>query len=445
MSLPWLTAMASRSRASEADDAAPLDRPPTRTAFLFMPNGVNPKKWKPPIIEGSDQFELTPMLRSLGNVRDDMILLENLHHPGLNTRNGHWPKVPAFLSGGFVLRTSGNDMDTTFASCDQAIAAKIGHQTPLPSLELGVDTAYTGVDNVGGGFSRIYGSHIAWRDRHTPIPNEIVPQLAFDRLFRGRRTAPVSGLRVRDPAVAESLRGDTQSVLDAVLGDAATLRDSLGSEDRAKVEEYLQSVRDVERRIEASLRPQRRWINEGLAGMVRPGPGIPEHHPEHVRLMLDILVLAFWTDSTRVATFMMGNAQTGRTFSFIDKVTASFHGISHHRDEPSNLRQYEAIGTWHVEQVAYLIEKMKSLREGDGTLLDHSMVMFGSTLRDGNRHETEDLPLLLFGRGGGAVRPGRRITMPEKSRLCNLYVAMMGAMGVPVDSFNTSDGAVDLS
>ncbi|EMI25490.1 DUF1552 domain-containing protein [Rhodopirellula europaea] len=452
LSLPWLHAMAGESPDNSPPDVdangkvKPLDRPPVRTAFLFMPNGVNPTNWTPPEIENSDQFELTPMLKPLADVRDEIVLLENLHHPNLNMRNGHWPKVPAFLSGGFVLRTSGRDMDTGSMSADQFIASKIGSQTPLPSLELGVDSAYTGVDNVGGGFTRIYGSHIAWRDRNTPLPNEIVPQLAFDRLFRGGAASPpVSGLNLHDPKVAKSLQRDTTSVLDIVLEDARGLSRQLGSEDRAKLDEYLQSVRSVEQRIEASMKPQRRWINEGKIDVPRPGPGLPEQHIEHVRLMMDIMVLAFWTDSTRVATFMMGNAQTGRNFSFIDGVNSSFHGISHHRNEPDRIVEYERIGTWHVEQYAYLIDRMRSLKEGDSTLLDNSMVMFGSTIRDGNKHDIENLPLLLAGRGGGVVRTGRRLVAPEKSRLCNLYVSMFNAMGIDAEQFGTSDGKVDLS
>ncbi len=279
LGLPWLNAMATESQAvapENAGEAKPLDRPPVRTAFLFMPNGVNDPNWSPRIVAddkrddkkvfSTEQFELSPMLRSLESVRDEVLFLENLHHPNLNMRNGHWPKVPAFLSGGFVLRTSGQDIDSGNVSCDQWIASKIGNETPLPSFELGVDSAYTGVDVVGGGFTRIYGSHIAWRDRHTPVPNEIVPQLAFDRLFRGGKSAaPVSGLNLNDPAVTKSLQRDQTSLLDAVRSDASDLVRKLGREDRQKLDEYLESVRSVERRIEATMRPQRRWINEGRA------------------------------------------------------------------------------------------------------------------------------------------------------------------------------------
>ncbi len=440
MALPWLSAMTGSARGSER-----LAKPPVRSVFLFMPNGVNPKNWTPKRVPDSDQFELTPMLSPLKGIKDEVILLENFHHPNLNTKNGHWPKVPAFLSGGHVLQTSGRDMDTGNVSCDQLMASKIGDRTPLPSFELGVDAAYTGVDNVGGGFTRIYGSHIAWRDRHTPVPKEIIPQLAFDRLFRGATGPTLSGINPHQLAVIESLRRDDTSVLDLVRDDAKSLERKLGHDDRTKLDEYLESVRSIEKRIESSMRPQQRWINEGRFDVSRPAAGIPEQHLQHVRLMLDIMVLAFWTDTTRISTFMFGNAQTGRNFSFIDGVKGSYHGLSHHRNEAKTLAQYEKIGTWHIEQLAYVIDRMHSLREGESTLLDNSMVFFGSTIRDGNKHDTEDLPLILAGGGGGTIRTGRRLTVAPRTPLCNLYIAMMQRMGVGVDTFGTSTGVVDLS
>lgn len=437
LALPLLEAMIPHARANQS-----LEKPPVRSAFLFMPNGVRPDHWTPP--GHGEEYELTPMLKSLANVKDDYLLLENLWNKNTVGRNGHWPKVPAFLSGGYVVRTSGRDMDTGGTSVDQLMADEIGNRTPLPSLELGVDEAYTGVDNIGGGFTRIYGSHIAWRDPHTPVPKEIIPQLAFDRLFRGSRGTPVvSGFTTQHPAVAKSLARDDLSVLDTVLEDAKSLKRKVGTNDRTKLDEYLESVRSVERRLENTLKPQKRWINEGRLDVPRPGPGIPETHKEHVRLMLDILILAFWTDSTRIATFMFGNAQTGRNFSFLTGVSGSFHSISHHRNKPDKLTQYETIGTWHIEQFAYFLERMKSLDEAGTSLLDNSMVFFGSTLKDGNRHDPHDLPLILAGRGGGSVRPGRRIRYKRDTPLCNLYLSMLERMGIQRDRFGDSTGHLD--
>ncbi|MFV0444882.1 MAG: DUF1552 domain-containing protein [Planctomycetaceae bacterium] len=439
LALPFLEAMVPALPAA----AGQLDAPPLRAAFLFKPNGVRPDHWTPP---GDDEHfgDLPPMLRSLEKVRKNVLLLENLWNEKSVGRNGHWPKVPVFLSGGFVVRTAGRDLDVGGISIDQVIADKIGHKTSLPSIELGVDEAYTGVDNTGGGFSRIYGSHIAWRDPHTPVPKEIVPRLAFDRLFRTGPAAPVvSGFTTKQPAVTEALARDDTSVLDLVRDEANSLKRKVGATDRGKLDEYLESIRSIERRIETSMQPQQRWINVGRFDVPRPGPGIPESHPEHVRLMLDILMLSFWSDSTRVGTFMFGNAQTGRNFNFLDGVNGSYHGLSHHRNEEKILSQYTKIGTWHVEQVAYLLEKMQSLDEGGTSLLDNSIVLFGSTIRDGNRHDEKNLPLFLAGKGQGAIRTDRRLRAPQDTPLCNLYLQLLDHFGIELEKFGDSTGRIE--
>ena len=411
-------------------------------AFLFMPNGVRPDHWTPPG-DGED-YEITPHLKPVERHRSEFTLLENLWHENTTGRNGHWPKVPAWLSGGFVERSAaGPDLNTGATSVDQVVARELGTLTPLPSLELGTDSPRSGIDNIGGGFARVLGSYISWRDPHTPVAKEIVPQLAFDRLFRTSSAPAISGANPDHPSVLQSLQRDDRSVLDLVLEDAKSLRSQGSARDRVKLDEYLESVRSVERRIEASLKPQRRWINEGKFEVARPGPGIPESHLEHVRLMLDILILAFWTDTTRVATFMMGDAQSSRDFSFLDGVKGSFHGISHHRNLPEKRAQYEAIVNWHVEQLDYLLGRMRSLDEGGSSLLDNSMVMFGSSLKDGNRHDNENLPLILAGRAKGKLAPGRRVRFAEKTPLCNLYLTMLHHMGLEQDSFGDSTGLLE--
>ena len=201
LALPWLEAMA-----HGADQA--LAKPPVRSAFLFMPNGVVPDHWTP---AGDDEsFELTPYLKSLSNVKDDITLIENLWHEQTTGRNGHWPKVPAWLSGGYVVRSTGQRLDTGGVSIDQVMARHIGAHTPLPSLELGIDAPRTGVDGIGGGFARIYGSYISWRDRNIPVAREIIPQLAFDRLFRTRSAPVISGVDPNHPAIRSSLIRDDQ-------------------------------------------------------------------------------------------------------------------------------------------------------------------------------------------------------------------------------------------
>ncbi len=431
LSLPWLELMA----------ADKLAEPPLRAAFLFMPNGVRPDYWTP-AGEG-EQYEITPHLKPLERFKDDFLLLENLWNKNSVGRNGHWPKDPIWLSGGYVQRTTGSDLDVGAISLDQKIAQHLGTLTPLPTLELGIDSPRSGIDTAGGGFARIYGSFISWRDAHTPVPKEIVPQLAFDRLFRNPGPSVTAGLDPSSPAVMKSLQRDDTSILDLVLDEAKSLRRKGSAADRTKLDEYFESVRSVEQRMEAALRPQKRWINQGKLPMERPGPGIPATHQEHVRLMLDIMVLSFWTDSTRVATFMFGDAQTQQDYSFLPGVKGGFHSLSHHLNEEEKRTQYEKVVTWHSEQLAYFLGKVKSIDEGGRSMLDSSMILYGSTLKDGNRHDPENLPLLLAGRGKGTLRPGRRLRAPALTPICNLHLSLLHRFGIQDEAFGDSTGLLD--
>ncbi|MEX2262232.1 MAG: DUF1552 domain-containing protein [Bryobacteraceae bacterium] len=438
LSLPWLEAMSS---AAPATAQPKLSEPPLRMAFLFMPNGVRPDYWTPP--GDGDDYEITPHLKPLAELRSDFILLENLWHKNTVGRNGHWPKVPAWLSGGYVQRSTGRDLDTGGTSVDQIAARHIGGLTSLPTFELGIDAPRSGIDNIGGGFARIYGSFLSWRDPHTPVAKEIVPQLAFDRLFRNAPAPVVSGLDPSHPSILTSLQRDDASVLDLVLEDAKSVRRRASSADQVKLDEYFESVRSVERRLEAALRPQKRWINQGKLPMDRPAPGTPATHREHVRLMLDILILAFWTDTTRIATFMFGDAQSSQNYSWLPGVNGSWHSISHHLNETGKREQYERIIDWNIEQMAYFLNRVKSLDEGGSSLLDNSMILFGSSLKDGNRHDPENLPLILAGRGKGTLRPGRRLRAAPKTPLCNLHLALLHRMGVMEKSFGDSTGPLE--
>ncbi|MCM8535356.1 MAG: DUF1552 domain-containing protein [Lentisphaeraceae bacterium] len=438
MALPWLESMSSVYGADK------LSKPPVRTAFMFMPNGVWPKDWTP---KGSgEKYNVnTPFLSHLRNVKDDFILMENLWNKKTVGRNGHWPKVPAFLGGGFVVRTTGRNMDVGQASLDQELAKHIGHKTPLPSLELSVDEPRTGIDNAGGGFARIYGNHISWRDTHTPVASERIPLMAFNRLFKSGPMPQIPGMKPNSPAMKRSMAYDDSSILDLVRDDAKSLQRKISINDREKVDEYFESVRAVERQIQNSMTPQKRWVNEGRFELTKPEAGIPKDHETHLRLMLDIMLLAFWTDSTRISSFMFGNAQSGKNYSFLPGVKGSFHGLSHHREDPKVLKQYNQIIHFHMKQVAYVLEKMKSMNEGGSSLLDNSMVLFGSTIKDGNKHHERDLPIILAGKGGGAIRSGRRITSAKETPLCNLYMSMSDIMGVKQKAFGDSTGKIDLT
>ena len=431
LALPWLEALAPAAGVN----GGRLAEPPLRTAFLFMPCGVVPEQWHPP--GAGEEYEITPHLEAFRPLKDEFLLLQNLWNANAVGRNGHWAKVPAWLSGGYVERSTGRDIDTGGTSVDQLIANRIGTRTPLPAIHLGLDHPQTGVDNIGGGFARIVGSHISWRDPHTPAAKEIVPRMAFDRLFR-------AGLAGAGPGISEVERKDEASVLDVVLDKAKAVRRKGSRRDQHKLDQYLDAVRSVETRIQAMLNPPPRWVNDGDLGVGRPPEGIPESHEEHTRLMLDILLLALWSDSTRVATFMFGNAQTSRDFSFLDGVNGNFHNLSHHRDEPERRAQYETIVNWHTRQAAYLLGRMRDLDEGGTSLLDNSMVMFGSSLSNGNEHDPSNLPLILAGRAKGALRPGRRVVAKKDTPLCNLYLAMMHRMGLPeAEAFGDSTGPLE--
>lgn len=419
--------------------AAPAAKSPVRLAVLYMPNGVHPQAWNPTGVGGA--FELSPILEPLAAVKSEILVLSELMNKSSTVGDGHYVKVAPFLTGTAVTKTTGSDLRVGGVSLDQLIAARIGNQTPLPSLELSVEPVTNGVDtNVG--FTRLYGSHISWATPTTPVTREINPQLAFDRLFR-------SGA-----ARKAATSANDRSVLDAVMEDAKQLRATVGHADRRKLDEYFDSVRSVEKRIafDAAGRkgqvlgdPRVRREIESLGGRIRDYYSVPEgqrgiDHTEQVRLMLDILVLAFWTDSTRVATFMFGNEVSGKNFSFLDGVSGGHHEISHHENDPAKLEQYKRINLWHMRQYAYLLQRMKGIREGSGTLLDNAMVMLGSGMKDGNAHRPENLPILLAGRGGGTITPGRHLVFEKKTPLCNLYRSLLVRMGTPVSAFGDSTG-----
>ncbi len=423
MAVPWLESIAAGApvKASEA-----LAEPPLRAAFFFMPNGVRPDHWTPPG-DGED-FELTPHLQPFASLKSEILLLENLWNKNSVGRNGHWPKVPAWLSGGFVERTTGGDLDSGGTTVDQMMARHIGHETPLASLELGLDPPRTGIDTAGGGFPRALGSFLSWADPNTPVPKETVPQVAFDRLFRSGK------MRVS---------GDDRSVLDLVRDQAASLRAKGSKDDQARLDEYFESVRSIERRLEIASKPQKRWVNQEKLAMERPGPGIPSEHKEHLRLMMEILVLAFWTDTTRIATFMIGDAQSSQDYSFLPGVKGNWHGLSHHRDIPETRAQYEKIVNWNMEQMAWFLGKLHGLKEGARSVLDSSMILFGATLKDGNRHDPEDLPTIVAGRAKGLLKPGRRVRFEKKTPLCNLHLSMLQRMGVKAEAFGDSTGVLN--
>jgi hypothetical protein len=396
---------------------------PVRMGVLFFPNGVWPKSWIPE--QTGANYELPFSLTPLAKLKDEFLILSGMDKATSHGGDGHYAKTGNFLTGLRVVKTTGKDISCGGTSLDQLIAQKIGHQTPLPSLELGTDPVSTGVDDFVG-YTRLYGSYISWRSTNSPVPREINPRAAYERLFGAKGS-------VHSPA-------DTRSLLDMALEDASDLRLRVGRDDQLKLDEYLESIRAVERRIELAVK-QNTGGGKAATLPAAPDPRIPKDFREHVRLMLDLMVLSFQTDATRVSTFMFANDVSPRNFDgVVDGVHGGHHHLSHHQNDADKIEQYQRINRWHVEQFAYVLSKMKSIREGNATLLDNSMLMFGSSISDGNKHDPSNLPILLAGKAGGSLLPGRHIATPKNTPLCNLYVSMLERMGTPVDHFGDSTG-----
>ena len=417
LALPWLEAMMpNKAQASTRQS-------PKRLACLFMPNGVRDDQWTPEG-EGED-FKLSQTLAPLESLKDKLLIPTNLWNQASNVGDGHYVKTSGFLTCQTISKSLGFDLNSNGVSIDQIAASGTRGQTPLPSLELAINPVSIGVDtNVG--YTRVYGSHIAWSRPTRPLAREINPRLVFERLFR--ITNPQQGQSSQD-----------RLLLDRVLGDAKQLRARVGYSDRVRIDDYLESVRSLEQRIEQASQPEgKTWQPAVDMDPATKPTGIPSEHAEHVRLMLDMIALAFQTDSTRVCTFMFGNAVSNTNFSFLDEVSSGHHSVSHHENKEENLVQYQHIAQWHIGQYAYLLNKLKQMPEGEGNVLDHSMIMFGSGLRDGNRHSPRNLPLVIAGSAGGAIKTGQHLINDTNTPLSNLYCCMLKAFGTPVEKFADS-------
>lgn len=420
LGLPWLEAMAAASPAVSA-------KAPRRLAALYIPNGVHAGMWTP---EGTGRdFKFSPTLEPLAPLRNDILVVTNLWNESARGGDGHYVKNAGFLTCTTVTKTLGVDLNCNGISMDQVAAQSVAGQTPLPSIELGTAPVSTGVDkNVG--YTRVYGSHIAWNGPTSPLAREINPRLVFERLFRAAH--PIPGAAKQDIAL-----------LDTVLDDARQLRRQLGTADKARLDEYLTIVRSLEQRLQHASKPQSTpWKARAPISPDAKPAGIPKDYAEHVRLMLDMIVLAFQTDTTRVSTFMFANEVSNQNFSFVDGVKEGHHSVSHHEKDPEKLRQYQLITRWHVEQYAYLLGRLQSIKEGEQSILDNSMILFGSGIRDGDSHNPHNLPVVLGGRGGGRIATGQHLEFAPDTQLANLYVAMLDAFGAPVARFADSTGTL---
>ncbi len=426
VAMPLLDAMCP-ALATPAQAAAVA--PPARLAFLYVPNGIDMENWN--VAEDGPLGELPRVLAPLSPFRSDMIQLGNLTHnsarPLLDGAGDHARCSGSYLTG-IQVRKSTVDVQAS-VSCDQIIADHLAGTTRLPSLELGVDDVRQAGD-CDSGYSCAYTNNLAWRSATQPLPPILNPRQLFERLFgTGRRLSPEEAAR---------RAGDRRSILDFVLGSTRGLQASLGPTDVRKLDEYLTSIRDVERQLTRA-----EAATDFDPGMEKPY-GTPSDFGEHFQLLTDMIGIAFRADLTRVVTFLVTREGSQRIYREIG-ITDPHHPLTHHKNKPELMAQVTRINEYHTAQLASWLGRLKAMGEGGGNLLDHSMIVYGSGLSDGNRHLHDDLPTLLIGRGGGPLRSGRRITFRRETPMCNLHLTLMDRMGVPVEHFGDASGRLELA
>ncbi len=424
MALPLLDIMSPRMsliRPSQA--AAAATKPPVRMAFIFFANGAIMDRWK---VDGEGRdYKFSQSLKPLEGLKDDINIFSGLtqHHGRANGDGGgdHARNASVYLTGCQAYKTNGADIKLGI-SVDQAAADDIGKYTRLPSIELGVDRSRN-AGNCDSGYSCAYSSNISWKTATTPMAKEINPRLAFERLFG-------TGEDVEKRAQRDFYR---QSILDLVAEDARNLQQRLGQTDRRKVDEYFTSVRELELRIQQSA------VKAAEVPEYNVPEGIPKETAQHINLMYDIMTLAFQTDTTRIATFMLANAGSNRTYPEVE-VTDGHHSLSHHRNDREKMDRIAKIDLFLAKQYAKFLENLRSIPEGTGNLLDNSMILYGSAISDGNRHAHHDLPIVLAGRGGGTIETGRHVAYPKETPLNNLFLSMLDRVGAQVESIGDSKG-----
>jgi hypothetical protein len=422
VALPWLEAMMPRTLLGAPSPATA----PRRMAFLYVPNGIDMANWTP-AAEGA-LTKLSPTLQPLAPFHKELLVLSGLTldkaRPNGDGPGDHARAMAAFLTGSQPRKTHGADIRVGI-SIDQLAAQKIGTATRFASLEIGCEGGKNS-GNCDSGYSCAYSANLAWRNESSPVAKEVNPRLVFERLF----SAPGKG-----DDKARRRQGYKHSILDFVGEDARNLKNRLGGTDQRKLDEYLTGIREIEQRLHR-IEPTASLT--APASATRP-TGVPSDYREHLRLMADMLALAFQSDLTRVATFVFANDGSNRSYRDYG-VPEGHHDMSHHGGSKEKKAKVQKINQFHIEQLAYLLGKLKAVKEGNGTLLDHCMIVYGSGIGDGDHHNHDDLPILLAGKGGGTLKTGRHVRYPKETPLMNLYLCMLDRMGVHVNSFGDSKG-----
>ncbi len=416
LALPMLDAMAPAASAFAAEAKRPM-----RTGFMYIPHGGDMPSWTP--AASGPGFELSPTLKVLEPLREHLVVISNLKRAG-TTAEMHAAACSGWLSGAVPKHTEGEDyrIGTTI---DQLLAQHVGQSSQFPSIEFATED-YTGY--VGGctpGYSCAYQNTISWATPTTPLPMEINPRTAFERLFGDGGSAEAR----------QRIAREDQSILDSIAGEAKALQGRLDAHDRTRVANYLDNVREIERRIQTS---ETRHATD-LAVMDKP-LGIPDSFEDHAALMFDLLAMALQTDQTRVFTFMMSREGSQRTFGEIG-VADPWHVVSHHGDQPEKVARAAKINVLCVSMFAKFIEKLKNTPDGDGTLLDHSLMFYGSGMGNSNVHATDPLPMIAM--GGGVGKGDRHLVLPAKTEIGNLWLNVAHKFGVPIETFGDSTGTID--
>ena len=423
IALPMLDAM------TPALAAAP--NLPVRLAFLYVPNGVVNIDWWRPKGEGRD-FEFSRLMKPLEQFREDILVLSGLDdHNGNALGDGpgdHGRAGASYLSGVHCKKTAGADIQAGI-SADQVAAQIIGSQTRFASLELGCEDSRT-VGNCDSGYSCAYTNSISWRTPTTPNPPEINPRMAFERLFGTADLSLSAEVRARRAAYRKS-------ILDMVSEDTKKLTGTLGANDKRKLDEYLYAVREIEQRIEKA-----ETENRDITPQFEKPVGIPATFNEYIRLMCDIQMTAFQTDLTRISTLMFAREGSMRVYPEIG-INDPHHPLTHHRNIADWIEKTAQINTYHVKLFAEYLQRLKAVKEGDGNLLDNSMIVYGAGISDGNKHNHEDLPTILAGRGGGAFKPGRHIFYKPGKPMTNLYLTLLDRLGAHPEKIGDSTGRLD--
>lgn len=438
LALPFTPSWAARLGASEPGAEAR----PIRLAAFYQPNGVPPDLWNLPYGEGP-LGELSPILSPLSGLRDELVVCRGFWHRLVRRNEGHLSKESPWLTGTAITRTTGADLNMNGVSIDQIVAQQVGWSTRYPSLELSCERVPNGIDE-GFATTKVYGAHISWSSPTTPVPREIDPYQAFQRLFE---IEPVT----------TGAKGITQldevNLIDVVAQHGRMVKNEVATADKRKVDEYLDTVRDVEQRLKRELAqeatPTIRTMDQEQAiellkhdAKTYAGSYIRGEHTDLVRVMQEIMALAFWTDTTRVATLMYGNAVSGRGYGWLGGVGTGHHLCSHHRGDPTLKEQYAKISTWHVERYRDFVQRLAELPEGEGTLLDHTMVIQGSGLSEGSFHDNRDLPFLLAGGSAAGINGGRQVVSAGEP-MCNLLREIGQRAGARVGDFGDATGGID--